>query len=250
MNYNISVKKRGKHMIKEINSVYFIYDGKVEVDEINKNKIKDYWHKLQKETDLLHEGKILIVSNFINNQSDYKIELKEISFSHYMYAKENKTEDFRVMFSGTYILTSDEYVVCVLNNYYENELNFETLNLVGGMADAEDIVRGEYSSEKCLKREFKEELGFELEDENYDIKLKYLKYPSENENPVRYPIGTIYEIRTIYTKEQIKKIFEKQSHDNEVKNLVFFSKENYKDIYNYEHRKQYIAELLEKIFER
>ena len=31
---------------------------------------------------------------------------------------------------------------------------------------------------------------------------------------------------------------------------VFFSKENYKDIYNYEHRKQYIAELLEKIFER
>ena len=50
MNYNISVKKRGKHMIKEINSVYFIYDG------------------------------------------------------------------------------------------YENELNFETLNLVGGMADAEYIV--------------------------------------------------------------------------------------------------------------
>ena len=64
-------------MIKEINSVKFIYDGKIEVDEINKNKIKDYWHKLQKETDLLHEGKILIVSNFVNNQSDYRIELKE-----------------------------------------------------------------------------------------------------------------------------------------------------------------------------
>ena len=25
--------------------------------------------------------------------------------------------------------------------------------------------------------------NFELEDGNYDIKLKYLKYPSENENP-------------------------------------------------------------------
>lgn len=50
----------------------------------------------------------------------------------------------------------------MLNNYYENELKFEALNLVGGMADAEDIVNGEYSSQKFLKREFKEELGFDL----------------------------------------------------------------------------------------
>ena len=235
-------------MIKEINSIKFIYNGKFEFDNDIKNKVIDYWNKLQQETELLKEGNILVVNNLINNGNDFEVELKETTFSNFMYAKENKAGDFRVMFSGAYILTSDEYVVCVLNNYYENELNFETLNLVGGMADADDIVNGEYSSQKCLKREFKEELGFDLEGDNWKIQLKYLKYPSENENPVGYPIGTIYEIRTVYTKEQIQEMFKKQVHDREIKSLVFFSKDNYEDISKYEHKKKYMSELWRCIF--
>ena len=41
--------------------------------------------------------------------------------------------------------------------------------------------------------------GFDVEDVNWSIELKYLKYPSENENPVNYAIGTIYEIKTTYS---------------------------------------------------
>ena len=67
-------------------------------------------------------------------------------------------------------------------------------------------------------------------------------------NPVGYPIGTLYEIKTSYTKEQIEKMFKKASHDNEVKELVFFSKNNYKRIYEFEHKKQYMNELFEMIF--
>lgn len=235
-------------MIKEINEIKFIYNGKFEFDNDTKSKVVDYWNKLQQETELLREGNILIVDNLITNGNDFEVELKETTFSNFMYAKENKVGDLRVMFSGAYILTADEYVACVLNNYYENELKFETLNLVGGMADADDIVNGEYSSQKCLKREFKEELGFDLEDDDWKIQLKYLKFPSESENPVSYPIGTIYEIRTTYTKEQIQKMFEKQLHDKEVKSLVFFSKDNYEDISKYEHKKKYMSELWRCIF--
>ena len=213
-------------MIKIINKIDFIYNGKLEFDNDIKSKVVHYWKKLQQETKLLKEGNILVVNNLIANGNDFEVELKETTFSNFMYAKENKIGDIKVMFSGAYILTADEYVVCVLNNYYENELKFEILNLVGGIADADDIVNGEYISQKCLKREFKEELGFDIEGDDWKIQLKYLKFPSEGENSLNYPIGTIYEIRTTYTKEQIKKMFEKQIHDNEVESLVFFSKDN------------------------
>lgn len=235
-------------MIEKVNSVKFIYKGKVEIDNVIQNKIQLYWKNIQKEKNFLHEAKILVVSNFVRNMNDYTIELKETTFSNYMYSKDKKDGDIRAMFSGAYILTKDKFVVCVLNHYYENELEFETLNLVGGMSDAKDIVDGIYSSEKCLKREIKEEVGFDIENNNWNIQLKYLKYPSEKENPVGYPIGTLYEIKTSYTKEQIEKMFKKASHDNEVKELVFFSKNNYKRIYEFEHKKQYMNELFEMIF--
>ena len=233
-------------MIKEISFVNFVYKGKLEIDDTTKNKIYKHWEKIKKEKDFLHEAQILMVSNFISDANNYTIELKETTFSNYMYAK--KDGDIRALFSGAYIVTEDQFIVCVLNHYYENELEFETLNLVGGMSDSKDIIDGKYSSEKCLKREFKEELGLDIDDDNWNIKLKYLKYPSESENPVGYPIGTIYEIQTSYSKEQLEKMFRKVSHDNEVKELVFFSKENYKEIYNYKHKKTYMPELFEKIF--
>lgn len=236
-------------MIGKINSVKFIYKGELERDKTNEDKVQEYWRKIKQKKDFLHEARILNVSNFVAKGNDYIIELKETIFSEFMYAKEYGG-DIRAMFSGEYILTADKFVGCVLNQYYENELEFETLNLVGGMADATDIVDGEYSCEKNMKRETKEELGFDLEDGNWNIQLKYLKYPSENESPVGYPIGTIYEIKTSYTKAQLEKMFEEATHDNEVKKLVFFSKEDYREIINYKHKKQYMPELFEKIFEK
>lgn len=234
-------------MIRKINSVKFMYKGELEQDKTTEDKVKEYWRKITQKTDLLHEAKILNVSDFVAKENDYIIELKKTTFSNFMYAKEYGG-DIRAMFSGAYILTADKFVGCVLNHYYENELEFETLNLVGGMADATDIVDGKYSYENNLKRETNEELGFDLEDGNWNIQLKYLKYPSEKENPVGYPIGTIYEIETSYTKTQLKKMFEEATHDNEVKKLIFFSKENYREINNYEHKKQYMPELFEEIF--
>ena len=235
-------------MIKLVNSVKFIYKGILEIDEETNIQVLDYFKNSQKKTNLLHENKMLIVSNFNSNNGNYEIELKETNFSYWFYAKETKNADVRSLFSASYILTSDGYVVCELNNYYENTISFVTVNLVGGIADSKDVVNGEYLSEKCLKREFKEELGFDLNEENFKLKLKYLKYPANNENPINYNIGIIYETKTIYTKEQIQKMFKNSLHDNEVKELVFFSKEDYRKIYDYKYKKEYIPELFELVF--
>ena len=235
-------------MVGELKTIRFTYTGKVELEETLKNKIMDNWLEIKKKTDLYRDGKILVVSNLIKNDDDYELELKETTFSHFMYVRQFKNQDIKSLFSGAYIVTSDNHVGIVLNNMYKGN-TFEILNLIGGMAEVEDIENGKYLSEKCLIREVKEELGFDLKDYNYSFELKYLKYPSENENPIGYAIGTIFEIKTKYTQKQIEAIFQNSKHDNEIKNLVFFSKENYKDVYNFEHRKEYIPELLEKVFE-
>jgi len=149
-------------MINEINTVKFIYKDELAINKLTKTKIQDYWEKIKKEKDFLSESNILIVSKLIKNNNDYLIELKKTTFSNYMYVKNKKEGDIKSLFSGAYILTKDQYLVAVMNRYYENELEFETLNLVGGMADANDIVNGQYSSQKCLEREIKEELGFDI----------------------------------------------------------------------------------------
>ena len=43
-------------------------------------------------------------------------------------------------------------------------------------------------------------------------------------------------------------MFKKSEHDIEIKKFVFFSKEDYKKIFEFEHKKQYLPELFENIF--
>lgn len=234
-------------MIKEVKNAKFDYKGIIDLSDDYKEKIKCYWEQLQEESSLLKEGKILVVSNFIDDSDSYNFELKETTFSHYMYEKKYENMDLKCMFSGAYIVTSDNYVCAVLNNAYKGK-NYEELNLPGGMADFKDIVNNEYSPLINLKREFKEELGFDLNDSNYEINLKYVKCPSDLEDSFGYPIGMIYEVKTVYTKEQLLNMFDNNIRDIEIKDLVFFNKDNYKDIYDYEYKKGYMLELWEKLF--
>lgn len=237
-------------MIKEINTIKFIYEGKEELDEGLKEKIQNHWKDLTKDSDFLHEAEILDVTNINEKDNNYELELKSTTFSHYMYSRTSKETNVNPMFSGAYILTRDGYLVCCGEKSLENNEYFEVVNLVGGMADVKDITDGVYSCEDNLVREYKEEIGIDVSSLNFSIKLKYLKYPSENENKKAYPIGTIFEIKTTYTKKELEEIFYSVKHDNELSRLIFFNKENYKEIYNYKQKKQYIPELWERIFNK
>lgn len=235
-------------MIKEIKNIKFNYKGKEIIDEKLQEKIDDNWKELLNKSELFHEGKILIVTDIKNNDNNYELELKQSLFSFFMYSRETKEINIQPMFSGAYIKTIDNYVVCNVSKYFINNEYEEVINLVGGMSDEKDIENNEYSCERNLKREFKEELGINIEDPKFTIKLKYLKYPSETEDKTAYPIGTIFEVKTEYTKDEIEEQFKTNTHDHETSRLIFFNKDNYKEIYNYKQKKQYIPELWERIF--
>ena len=95
-------------MIEKVNSVKFIYKGKVEIDEEKNIKVIDYFNRLQQKTNLMHEGETLIVSDFTKNEDDYIIELKETTFSNYIYSRDKNDGDIRTMFSASYIITKDK----------------------------------------------------------------------------------------------------------------------------------------------
>lgn len=235
-------------MIKEINSIKISYKGKEEIDEKLKEKIESNWNEITKDSDFLHEGEILEVTNIIESNGSFEIELKSTTFSHYMFSKISDETNVNSMFSGAYILTSDGYAVGCMEKYLENNVYSEIVNLIGGVADIKDIKNGTYSCEDNLIREYKEETGIDINDKKFTIKLKYLKYPSEDEDKKSYPIGTIFEIKTEYTKDELDELFIINQHDNELAKLIFFNKKNYKEIYKYKNRKQYIPELWERIF--
>ena len=235
-------------MIKEINNIKFTYKGIQEIDEKLKEKINNNWNEITKDSDFLHEGEILNVTAINEENNIFEVELKSTTFSHYMYSKISNETNVNPMFSGAYILTADGYVVCCAEKYFENNEYYEIINLVGGTSDVKDIKNGAYSCEDNLIREYKEETGIDITDKHFTLKLKYLKYPSEEENKQAYPIGTIYEIKAKYTKDELDRMFNLNKHDNELGKLIFFNKDNYKEIYNYKNKKKYIPEVWERIF--
>ena len=96
-----------------------------------------------------------------------------------------------------------------------------------------------------------EELGINLMNNNdFEVILKYLKYPSEGElNESYYPVGTLYEIKTKYTKDELINIYKNSIHDSEIKELKFYDKYNYKEVYSYDNKADYLDELFKLLFD-
>ena len=90
--------------------------------------------------------------------------------------------------------------VFVTPNNYRNNYHVE-LVVKYGSSIKEFIPVGEkdYIKLPLGVAHFLEHKMFDIEGDDWKIQLKYLKFPSKSENPVGYPIGTIYEIRTRYT---------------------------------------------------
>lgn len=232
-------------MIKIINDLDTLFVGDLVFDDTITSRIKEEWNEFikDKDSDSFYDGDIYCVTDI-----DDKIPLIKISkskFSCLYYARKTHEITVRSLFSGGFITTSDNYVCIILNNRNNK------LNAIGGMADNKDFINNKFDYYKCLVREFMEELGFDLvDDSNFDAILRFLKYPSGEElNKAYYPVGTLYEIKTNYTKDQLIDMFNKNKHDREVKELRFFNSNNYKEIYSYKSKTDYLDELFSIIFE-
>ena len=232
-------------MLKKLDKISTIYQGKLIIDDDVKNSIKKEWNEFIKGKDSkeFFDGDIYCVTDI--NDKIPLIKISKSKFSCLYYARKTNKITIRSLFSAGFITTSDNYVFIIINN------RDDKLNAIGGMADRKDFINKEFDFYKCLVREFMEELGFDLvNDSNFDVIFRFLKYPSGEElNKAYYPVGALYEIKTNYTKDQLIDMFNKNKRDREVKELKFFNSNNYKEIYSYKSKADYLDELFSILFE-
>lgn len=231
-------------MIRAINKLNNIYDGDLIIDDVTRKSIKEVWNDFIKDKDSndYYDGDIYCVTDI--NQKNLSINISKTKFSSLIYAKKTNNLIIRSLFSAGYIKTIDNYICIILNKRNK-------LNAIGGMADNKDIKNNQFDSEECLIREVKEELGINLINNNhFEVILKYIKYPSVGElNESYYPVGTLYEIKTKYTKDELIDLYLNTKHDSEVKELKFYDKYNYNEVYSYNNKADYLDELFKLLFD-
>lgn len=225
-------------MIKPIKTLYTEYNGDLNFDEELEKDIEKEWNEVIKNNvNNYFNGNIYCVTKF--DDSIPSISFSKTKFSSLMYAKRTGKIIINPLFSASFIKTSDDYTCIILNNN-------NRLNTIGGMASDDDVIDNIYDYNKCLTRELKEELGVDLNNNDmFDVNLKYLKYPNMNENG---SFGTLFEIKTKYTRNELQEIFNNNIHDTEVKQLMFYNEDNIKDLYNYDNKEVYLDELFKIIY--
>lgn len=225
-------------MIIPIKALYTEYNGDLILDSGIEKNIEKEWNEIIKNNiNNYFNGNIYCVTKF--DESIPSISFSKTKFSSLMYAKKTNEIIINSLFSASYVKTSDNYICIILNNN-------NRLNTIGGMASDEDIIDNKYDYNKNLIREFKEELGIDLNNNDmFDVNLKYLKYPNTNENG---SFGTLFEIKTKYTKNELQEIFNNNEHDAEVKQLMFYNQDNINELYNYDNKTVYLDELFEIIY--
>lgn len=227
-------------MLKKINKVKFVLNKNNDLYKEYKSDIEIFWNEFSKTHPDAFNDDVLTVLNIEEESMNYIINLGIAKFSDIVYGKLKGQIKTRTLFSGGYLLTNDDYICFTLDKN-------DVLNLIGGMASLEDFSDNYNNAYKCLVREFKEEMGLDILKDDFQYVLKYIKCPDVNEeNANHYPIGTIYEIITKYSKNDILKIFKSNGHDQEIKELLFFKLEDLEKTNNY-NKKDYITDLVELI---
>lgn len=230
-------------MIKHISKLNTIYNGNLFVNDEIKCNIKALWNNFIKDKNLddFFDGDIYCVTEI--DDKIPSITISKTKYSNLIYAKQTNNLIVRSLFSAGYIKTSDNYICIILNNR-------DKLNTIGGMASNEDIIDNRFDYTECFIREFKEELGIDLKNnKQFDVNLKYLKYPSYDEmNNAFYPVGTLFEVNTKYTSKELLNIFNSSEHEKEVKELKFYNHNNFTEIYDYVNKTEYLEELFDLLF--
>ena len=223
-------------MLKNIKKFNFILSQNNNEYDSYKEDIVKYWNDFSKDKTEIFNGDVVSVQDINETNDDYKLTLNIIKFSDVVYSKMVGKIKTRALFSGGYILTSDNYIGFVIDRR-------NTLNLVGGMASTEDFINNKYNPNLCMFREFKEELGIDIECDKFNSVIKYIKYPAGSENTQsHYPTGLIYEIKTNYTKEELSSLFNTSKHDNEINSILFLNYDDCDKLSQYT-KKDYIDEL-------
>lgn len=212
---------------------------------ILQEKIDNVWNDFIKDKQDFFNGDIFIVTDIINNNDKYTLEIAKTKYADLVYSRKTQALTRRSLFSAILLETKDNYYVIVKDRRNK-------LNLLGGLASDEDFTNNNYNPTLCLKRELKEEINLDLEDKNIilDYAPIFLKIPV-NEKAAMYTIGIIYTATLNYTKDELNNYFNnnKNNFDNEINELLYCTKNNYKEIKDFVDTRKYIFEALEILLE-
>lgn len=207
-------------------------------------QIEEVWNKFIIGKNNIFNGDIYAVTNIKQENDQYELEIGKTKFADLIYAKE--TNKFKVysLFSSILFKTKDNYYVVVKDSR-------NRLNLFGGMASDKDFIENTFNPELCLSREVKEELGISLDDKTIvsSLKASFVKIPDSEE--AMYPTGIVYTAKLNLTKEELTEYFgnKKEKLDNEIKNILFYTNDNYLEMYNENDIREYIIEAIKIIEE-
>ena len=124
----------------------------------------NYWNDFSKNTPEVFNGDVISVFDIRNLNGYYNITINIIKYCDVIYSKMVGNIKTRALFSGGYILTNDNYIGFVID---KNNI----VNLVGGMTSTEDFINDKYDSNLCMTREFKEEIGLDINSDKFDYSI-------------------------------------------------------------------------------
>lgn len=236
-------------MIERIDSNYSFQLNSpfnLERSETEQSSITEYWESFNNNSAVANEnGFVYLVTSYQATNSGYLFNIGQTHYCDLVYARDTKKIIARSLFVSSYIKTSDDYICIILDKN-------NRINTIGGLADSSDFCGGSFFPEKCLHREFNEELGMNLLDkELFQYRPRYVKLPGSDEAKFSlFPIGLIYEIGTKLTSIELNYWYSnnRSRTDGEVKSLLFINRDNYKSLPKV-NTVRYIPELLGHIFD-
>lgn len=205
-------------MLIDIDSTwkYKLTNKELLFDNNIQNEIKNNWQKFIKDKTSYWDGEIFVVSNI--NIDNKILEISKTKFSSLVYAKETGNIKIYSLFSSILFKTLDNKYLVIKNNH-------DKLNIIGGMADINDFIDNYYSPYLCIKREIKEEIGLDIDNDKQIIEYKpsYLRIPN-NDNYC--PTGIVFTGVLNFSSKDFVNYMNNNSFDEEIKKCYFYSLED------------------------
>ena len=172
-------------MIKRIenkNIIASMNAEKFELPQDIKEKIKIFWDKVIAESPNLWDGEITCVGSYKESEKEIEIVCQRSNYSHYLYdERKGLPKEYACLnlSAGCLLETSDNYYI--VGELIEGSSYPHCMQVTGGNIDKNDIKDGKVDILNTIRREVKEEVNIDLDDENFveNYELKYVSVPDD-----------------------------------------------------------------------
>ena len=208
-------------------------DETIKLPQDLRKKIDINFEKMRSTGANIWNGEVMCVSDV--NISDKQVEIicKKTDYAHYLYGERvgcSKEYECRNLSAGCLLETSDGY-------YVVGELDDSTsypgmLQVTGGGVDKKDITEGQIDILQTIKRETKEEMNIDLDDNMLvqESGICYIYISGEGEQP---GVELFVKAKIKFTAREMQEYFEKyykylqeNGLELEFKTLHYFSKKH------------------------